>query len=178
MKKLSGFSIIELVAVVTITAIVSLVSVAVLVNSQIRSTRSTLIAKVRREGDFLIREISFLLRNARYVAPNQFSQTCEQDMTAISVVNRDGGLIELYLDDDFRVASNSGTVLTDPPSSFLSSPDVRIGSLEFDCEQSPSERGAYVTVTTKVESGVQDTLSPEAYYSQDFTTNVYIRSYQ
>lgn len=81
----SGFTIIELITVVTITAIISIVSVSVLVNSQVRGTKSTTINKVRNEGAFLLDRISFLLRNARYIEENQFGATCQPAMESIRV---------------------------------------------------------------------------------------------
>lgn len=176
--KSRGFSLIELIAVVAVTAIVSLVSVNVLVTSQIRSTRANTIAQVRREGGFILEELTFLLRNARYLAVNQFQQTCQDEMNSIRVVDQNGGMVEIYLDSDDRVASNSGAVITDPPAARLSSPSVKVSGLRFSCRQDPSERGAFVQIQFKVESGNQEDLSPESYYAQDFTGNVYVRSYQ
>jgi prepilin-type N-terminal cleavage/methylation domain-containing protein len=174
----NGFSLIELISVVAITAVISLVSVNVLITSQIRGTRANVISQVRREGGFVLDELSFLLRNARYLTENQFSQVCQDNMSAIRAVDQNGGQIEIYLDVDGRVASNSGAVISDPPASYLSSPTVIVSGLNFDCRQDPEERGAFIQVRFKVESGSQADLSPEAYYAQDFTGNVYIRSYQ
>ncbi len=175
--KHAGFSLIELITVVAITAIISLVSVNVLVTSQIRSTRANTISQVRREGDFILSSITYLLRNARYLEANQFSQVCINQMTAIRVVDQNGGTVEIYLDQE-RVASNSGTLLTDPPAAYLSSPTVEVTGLTFDCQQDPAAHGAYLNVYFKVASGNKEDLSPEAYYAQEFTGNIYVRSHQ
>lgn len=173
-----GFTVIELVTVVGITAIVSVVSVAVLVTSQVRSTRATVINRVRGEGSFSMDTMAFILRNARYLEENQSGQTCSPSMSSIRVRDVNGGLLELYATEDLRIASNSGTVITDPPAAYLTSPDVRIESLSFTCVQEQSQRGARVGISMTLSSGNPDTLSPESYYSQMFETQVYIRSYR
>lgn len=175
--KLAGFSLIELITVVAITAIVSLVSVNVLVTSQLRSTRANTISQVRREGDFALQELTFLLRNAKYLTANQFQQVCQDDMNAIRVVDQNGGTVEIYLDVD-RIASNSGTVITEEPASYLTSPAVVVTGLGFSCRREPSERGAFVEVEYMVQSGDPENLSPESYYAQEYTGNIYVRSYQ
>lgn len=173
----AGFSLIELITVVAITAIVSLVSVNVLVTSQLRSTRANIISQVRREGDFAMQEITFLLRNAKYITANQFQQVCQDDMNAIRVVDQNGGTVELYLDVD-RIASNSGDTVSEDPASYFTSPAVMVTGLRFSCRQEPSERGAFVEVEYTVESGSEEELSTESYYAQEYAGNVYVRSYQ
>lgn len=175
--KNSGFSLIELITVVAITAIVSLVSVNVLVTSQLRSTRANIISQVRREGDFAMQELTFLLRNAKYLVANQFQQVCQEGMNAISVIDQNGGRVEVYL-DDLRIASNSGTVITDDPASYLTSPSIQVESLIFNCQKEPSEQGAFIEIEFKVQSGDPESLSQESYYAQDYVGNVYVRSYQ
>ncbi len=177
-RKMNGFTIIELITVVTITAIISVVSVSVLVNSQVRGTRSTTINKVRSEASFVMDRVSFLIRNARYLEENQNGEVCQPTMDSIRVRAQDSGSIELFLTDDFRVASNSGDVITDPPTSYLSSESVSVDSFVFSCQQSAEQSGALVTVSATISTGNPDTLSPESYYQETFSTQVYVRSYQ
>ncbi len=173
-----GFTMIELVTVVTVTALISVVSVAVLVNSQVRGTRSTTISRVRSEASFIQDRIGFLLRNARYIEPNQNGETCQSSMDAIRVRSAEGGSIEVYTTEDLRVASNSGDIITNPPSDYLSSQSVQVDSLIFSCEQAADQAGAIVTVQLTVSTGNPDTLSPESFYQDTFTSQVYVRSYQ
>lgn len=174
----TGFTIIELITVVTITAIISIVSVSVLVNSQVRGTRSTTINRVRSEGAFILDRLAFTLRNARYLEENQNGETCQGAMDAIRVRTAEGGLIEVYSTEDFRIASNSGEVITDPPASYLSSQSIRVDGLSFSCEQSPAQSGALVDINLTISTGNPDTLAPESYYQETFSTQVYVRSYQ
>lgn len=174
----AGFTIIELITVVSITAIISIISVAVLVNSQVRGTRSTTINRVRSEGAFILDRTAFLLRNARYLEENQNGETCQSAMDAIRLRTAEGGLVEIYTTDDFRIASNSGTVITDPPASYLSSQSIQVDSLTFTCEQAPEQSGAIVVINLTISTGNPDTLSAESYYQETFTTQVYVRSYQ
>lgn len=173
-----GFTIIELITVVTITAIISIVSVSVLVNSQVRGTRATTINRVRSEGAFILDRTSFLLRNARYLEQNQDGEICQPGMQAIRLRTAEGGVVELYTTDDSRVASNSGTVISNPPASYLSSQSIQVDSLIFSCEQTPEQSGAIITINLTISTGNPDTLSPESYYQETFTTQVYVRSYQ
>lgn len=174
----SGFTIIEISIVVAITAIVSVVAVSVLVNSQLRGTRSATLNQVRQEGSFLLDQISFLLRNARYVMENQDGQVCEQAMTAIRVRAADGGVVEVYLDDSGKVASNSGEVISDPPITYLSSDAMIVESLIFHCSQAPEESGARIGVQMTLATGNELTTAPEAFFRQNFSTQVYVRSFQ
>lgn len=173
-----GFTIIELITVVSITAIISVVSVAVLINSQVRGTRATTINKVRTEGSFLLDRIGFQLRNARYLEANQHGEVCQSAMDAIRVRSADGGIVELYRTEDNRVASNSGTILQDPPSAYLTSPDIQVDTLIFSCQQTADQGGAIVGVDITLSTGSSAALSPESYYQESFATQVYVRSYQ
>lgn len=172
-----AFTLIELITVVSITALISVVSVSVLVNTQIRGTRSTTLNKVRQEGTFVLDQLTFLLRNARYLEENQFGETCATNMSAIRMRTQEGVPVEIYLTEDNRVASDSGTI-SNPPAVYLTSDGVEVTSLSFNCQQQQSEGGAIVRVNFTLATGNPDTVTPEAYFSQDFFTQVYVRSYQ
>lgn len=175
----TGFSLIELLTVVSITALVSLVSVSVLVNSQLRSTKATTVARVRQEGEFATRELEYLLRNARYILANQYGQTCTTGMSAIRVATGDDNIVEIYTSEDSRIASNSGKVVTEEPAAYLTSSAVRLKSaLALNCKQEPYQGGALVEYTFTLSTGEQDSISAEAYYEQAFSGHVYVRSYQ
>jgi len=174
----AAFTIIELITVVAVTAIISVVSVAVLVNTQVRGTRSTTINRVRTEGSFFLDRIGFLLRNAKYIEANQDGDTCTVAMPAIRVTTGDDIGVEVYTTDDFRIAYNEGAVITDPPSSYLTSEDVQVDALTFSCSQTSDQAGALVTVNLTLSTGDSAALSSEAYYQETFTAQVYVRSYQ
>jgi prepilin-type N-terminal cleavage/methylation domain-containing protein len=174
-----GFSLIELLTVVSITAIISLVSVAVLINTQIRGTKTSTIAKVRQEGEYVNEEISFVLRNAKYLLPNQDGQTCNEDMTAIKVLTKEDLVVEIYTDDDGRIASQAGGLVAEDASAYLTSSGVKlISALTFHCTQEPYQKGALIDFTFTLATGDKSVLSKESYYEQVFTNSVYMRSYQ
>lgn len=174
-----GFSLIELLTVVTITGVISLVSVAVLINTQVRGTKTTTIAKVRQEGEYVSEELSYLLRNAKYLLPNQDGQTCAQDMTAIKVLTKDDLVVEIYTDDDGRIASQAGELVAGNASSYLTSSGVKlISAVTFDCTQEPYQKGALIDFTFTMATGDRSVLSKESYYEQTYTNRVYMRSYQ
>lgn len=172
-----GFTLIELVTVVGLTALLSIAAISVLVNSQIRGAKVKAISEVRQEGTFILDQMTFLLRNARYVLPNQYGSTCQNGMTAIRLEMSDNGIAEIYLDSEDRVASNSGTVITDPPAAYLSGDAVRVVNFALSCSQTSVQRGALVRINITVDNGDPATKPPETYYTEDFTTQVHIRSY-
>ncbi len=175
----NGFSLIELLTVVSITAIVSLISVAVLINTQVRGTKTTTIAKVRQEGEYVNEEIAYLLRNAKYLVANRDGLTCSQDMASIRVLTKEDLLVEIYSSDDGRIASQAGALATGEASSYLTSSGVRLSSaLAFNCVQEPHQRGALIDFTFTLSTGDRFTLSRESFYEQVFENRVYMRSYQ
>lgn len=174
-----GFSLIELLTVVSITAIISLVSVAVLINTQIRGTKTSTIAKVRQEGEYVSEEISYLIRNAKYLLPNQSGQTCAEDMSAIKVLTKDDLVVEIYTDEDGRIASQAGDIVANTASSYLTSSGVKlISAITFNCVQEPYQKGALIDFTFTLATGDKSVLSKESYYEQIFANRVYMRSYQ
>lgn len=175
----AGFSLIELISVVSITAIVSLVSVAVLVNTQIRGTKTTTITKVRQEGEYVSEEVAYLLRNAKYLLQNRDGQTCSQSMSSIRVLSKDDLIVEIFTDDNNRIASQAGGIISDEPSSYFTSPAVHTASaIQFDCVQEPYQKGALVDFAFTLSTGDRSVLSNESYYEQAFKNRVYVRSYQ
>lgn len=172
-----GFTLIELITVIGLTAVMSVAAVAVLVNSQIRGAKGKAITEVRQEGIFILDQITYLLRNARYVLPNQYGSTCQNGMTAIRLEMGDDGVAEIYLASNDRIASNSGTVITTPPAAYLSGEAVRVVNFSFRCSQAAAQAGALVQVNVTVDNGDPATKPAETYYTEDFTTQVHIRSY-
>lgn len=165
---------IELIAVITVIGLISVVGVSTLITAQVRGTRASVVALVRQEGNFAAGTIGYWLRNAVYLVPNRDGVTCASGMTALRWRNPDDGQQEIALDSD-RLASNSGIVVTDPPAGYVTTNQVVVTNLGFDCQQTAGEIGALVTFHFTVTAGSQSGAS-EAYYTQDFTSSAYVRS--
>lgn len=174
-----GFSLIELITVVSITAIISVTAVSVLINTQIRGNKANSINQVREAGEELITILTFELRNAKYLEVNRNGTTCTAGMPAIRFRTYDDKLLEYYLDSTTQmVASSSAGNVSSTPNSYLSSNRVVVSNLAFNCSQQPGEQGAAVEIVFTAETGSANALANEFYYQQDFSTRVYIRSYR
>lgn len=174
-----GMTIIELIAVVAITAVLVVTSVGILVNSQVRGTRTETLAKVRQEGEFAERELGSLLRGGLYPLPNQNGETCNTNMTAFRFRTRDEGSVELY-ETNGRIASHSGA-LVDPedPTAFLTSSGVSLNnSLQFDCIEDPSQSSTVVTVTYIIQSGTPGIDAAEKIARQTYSNTYLLRSFR
>jgi prepilin-type N-terminal cleavage/methylation domain-containing protein len=170
----AGFSMIELIAVITIIGMVSVVGVSVLLTSQVRGTRATSVSRVRQQGQYTLSTLSFLLRNAQYLTVNQTGATCSPGMIALSWRNPDDGIQEVYLHNG-QLASNSGTVITDPPAGYLTTTGVTLSDVSFDCQQVDTANGALITFHFTVTAGTV-TGANESYYAQTFSGSAYVRS--
>lgn len=151
----AGFSLIELLAVVAISAILSVVTVQLAVSSQLRSSQSDSVSKVRQEGDFLLDQMSFSVRNARSVA------CVGTDRLDVSTKNNQTITYQL---DETQLASNSA---------YLNSTSVEMSDLLFLCTENDASPGVLVNISFTLTN--RATSPPSV---QDFTTNVYLRSFQ
>jgi len=151
----AGFSLIELLAVVAISAILSVVTVQLAVSSQLRSSQSDSVSKVRQEGDFLLDQLSYSIRNARSV-------TCVgTDRLDVAMKNNTSIIYQL---DEMQLASNSA---------YLNSTSVEMTDLLFTCTENDASPGVLVNISFTLTN--RATAPPSV---QDFTTNVYLRSFQ
>lgn len=174
-----GFSLIELITVVTITAIISMTAVSVLINTQLRGNKANSISQVRQAGEEVLEVITFELRNAKYMETNRNGTVCATDMPAIRFRSRTNQVIEYYLDSsEDRIASSSAGNVSATPNAYLSSDKIRISDLSFDCNREDGELGAEVQLNFTAETGEENSLANEFYYRQEFSTRVYIRSYR
>lgn len=156
----SGFTLVELMAVVVITAIMSLVAVGVFVNAQVRGNRVRSVSQLNQQGSFLLDRMNFAIRSASGV------QTCDLDMESLSLDTYEGDIILLQLTGD-QISSNS---------SVLSDPNVQVESLSFDCTQGTDQTGAFIQYAFTLSIG-DPVTNPDSYFTQDFESQVSIRSY-
>lgn len=150
----SGFSLIELLAVVAITAILSVVTVQLAVNSQLRGAQSEAVAKMRQEGDFLLDQMGFMIRNARSVScigTDRLDVATKENSTVI------------YRLQDTQLMANSDV---------LTSSGVEVSDLSFLCTENDASPGVLVTIAFSLTNRA---TSPPL--KQAFGENVYLRSF-
>ncbi len=162
-KNKRGFTLIELLAVVLITAVISVVSVGVFVNSQVRGNKARAVSVVRQQGVSITDQLDFLIRGSRGIPEGAL---CTSGLSELTLETSSGENTVLSLVDS-RVASNS---------TFLSSDTVRVSALAFSCIPAASIGGANISYSFIVEVGDQ-IISPDSYFSQEYQSNVNIRSY-
>lgn len=149
-----GFSLIELLAVVAITAILSVVTVQLAVNSQLRGAQSEAVAKIRQEGDFLLDQMGFMIRNARSVScigTDRLDVATKENSTVI------------YRLQDTQLMANSDV---------LTSSGVEVSDLSFLCTENDASPGVLVTIAFSLTNRA---TSPPL--QQAFGANVYLRSF-
>jgi len=151
----AGFSLIELLAVVAITAILSVVTVQLAVSSQLRSSQSDAVSKIRQEGDFLLDQMSYSIRNARSVI-------C-RGTQRLDVGMKNNNTI-IYQLDETQLSSNSA---------YLNSSSIEMSDLLFTCTENDASPGVLVNISFTLTN--RATSPPSV---QGFSTNVYLRSFQ
>lgn len=178
-RHIQGFSLIELIAVVALVGMLSIASASILVSTQLRSVKTSVTTQARQEGEIALDTIAYSLRSAKSIETNQFGDTCAAGMNALRFRNASGDLIELYEDAEGRIASNSGTVITNPPAQFLTSDRFTLNdSLQFNCSPASGRSGALVTVQFTLEVPNLAQAPAEQRVSQGFRTQVYVRAYR
>lgn len=152
--KNAGFSLIELLAVVAITAILSVVTVQLAVNSQLRGAQSEAVTKLRQEGDFILDQMSYAVRNARSVS-------CV-GLDRLDVTNKENSTTIYRLEETQLLANESP----------LSSSGLEMSALSFLCTENDASPGVLVNIEFSL---INRSISPPL--EQDFRSNVYVRSY-
>ena len=150
----AGFSLIELLAVVAITAILSVVTVQIAVNSQLRSSQSEAVSKIRQEGDFLLDQISYSIRNARSV-------TCTSP-TRLDVGNKDNTTV-IYTLTETQLTANGSALTTS---------NLQVSNLTFTCTANDASPGVLVNISFTLTNPA--TFPPA---EQSFRSSAYLRSY-
>lgn len=152
-----GFSLIELLAVVAIASILSITAVQILMQSQLRGTQSEAISQLRQEGDSLLDQFTYAIRNANQV-------TCQAGGTQLQVEDQQGN-IALYELQETTVASNGAS---------LTAGDVNVENLMFICQNSTSSDATLVKYQFDLVSPTLGESMPN--FRQSFSSSTVIRS--
>ncbi len=164
MKKLKishGYTLIEVLTVSGIMALFSLTLIGIFLATMRGGTKSQLISSVHQEGDFALRSMTRMIREAESV-------DCAGDFTLVA---KDGGSTVFSLVEDEgidKIASNS--------SKFLTSALAEAADLDFVCYQADTGNQV-VTVSFTLSKGQEDGYKSFEKIVQSFATSVSTRQY-
>ncbi len=161
-KSSLGYTMIELLTVVTITSILSLAAVQILFQGQLRSTQSEGLNKMRQEGNFVLDALGYQLRNS-------LEATCVSS-TELQVTSQNGQIVTYNL----IPRSPSGTAVASDGAALTTS-DVDVQSLVFACNNASGNSGTLVNVDLTLT--VPELSSSITDFNQVFSTSVYVRSF-
>lgn len=168
----SGFSLVEMLIVVTLTVMIIVSASSVLLTSLLSGGQVNTTKSIKQNGDYAMAQMTTLLRNAIKLLPNDDGETCTTGMTQIRFLSLDDGTTTFSRSEisstDARIASNSAHLTSD--SVFL--PDT----MQFDCSQSADGAITNIDIFFTLTKGNTGNRITEV-GSQDFTANVTIRSF-
>jgi prepilin-type N-terminal cleavage/methylation domain-containing protein len=172
----AGFSLIELLIVVSISILLMLAASSLFMTFLIGSAKTNSAKLIKNEGEYALAQMEFLLRNATEILSvddNGVIKTCENNMGAIRFRSIDNGITTLTrsvdpTDSQFKIASNSG-FLTSSGLTLVSGPT-------FNCAQSDDSVSQYVTINFTLRKGSPGVDEARDIIQQDFTSGVQIRT--
>lgn len=163
MAKIKGFTLLELMVVISLIGLISVSAIGLFFRS-IRGTGKTQsIQIVDQNSQFALTTIERFIINARQVT-DVSGAPCPNSGPSLTLLNADGFATTFSLSDD-RIASNSD---------YISSDDVIISNLQFTCT---TPAGAPDRITVSFDASHADTAGDVA-TSQSFTTSANLRTYQ
>lgn len=168
----SGFSLIELLIVVTLTVMLLLTASVLFMTFLVGGSKVNNTQLVKQEGQYAISQMEFLLRNAVELLPNDSGNECVTDMSQIKFKSIDGGITKLFTQEDGgvnKIASNSGIYLTSGAVDLATEPD-------FDCYQPNDEAHPHINITFTLRKGTPGTNLDRDIVEETFTTSTTIRS--
>jgi prepilin-type N-terminal cleavage/methylation domain-containing protein len=160
----AGYSLIELMTVVSVLAIISVVGMNLFFSTLAGNSKEAAMRQVKQEGDYVVTRMENDLRAAKTVSP------CTTDMTSVSYTNLDGstGLFEV----------NANRLAAGDLNSFITSTGITIkdGRLYVDCQFDSGAKTTSVNVSFTLIVGNQNVNKPVEIYSQEFRTSVVLRN--
>lgn len=167
----AGFSFIELLVVVTLTVMLVVSASSVILTSLLSSGRANTVQTLKENGDYTMAQMTTLLRNAVKLQANDSGQTCQTGMSQLRFQMPDRGVVTFgsaSAGGVTRIASGSGIYLT--------STEVDVDSLTFDCVQSDDGLITTVSISFTLQKGTSSDRATE-YGTQSFVSTVNLRSF-
>lgn len=170
--KKSGFTLIELLIVVGVSVILMLAASALFMTFLISNTKVNNSQLVKEEGQFALKQMEFLLRNAIEILPNSYGQECTNGMSEISFKSLDGGITTLNIEDDGgadKIASNSGVYLTSDAVELTA-------GITFNCSQEDDQSHPHVELEFTLRKGTPGLDKEREIAEETFRTSTTLRS--
>ncbi len=168
----AGFSLIELMIVVSITVMLMLAASTIFMTFLVGNTRTTSNQLIKQEGQYAINQMEFLLRNSLELLPNNSGIKCETGMTEIRFKSLDNGTTTLMKETDDgvdKIASNSGIYLTSDAVELIEGPI-------FDCMQTDDEGKPYINFRFTLRRGNPAIDPAREVVEQEFRAGTSLRS--
>jgi type II secretory pathway pseudopilin PulG len=171
----SGFSLIELMVVITLTIILTIAGMGLFFSSLYGNSKKAVLTVVKDEGDYALSQIEFLLRNSIQLVQDPADASapiCAPGMSKISFRSFDNNITTLTSSGG-KIASKSASaaqpVFLTTDSVLLSTPP------RFDCSQVAQNSGGYVKISFSLQKQ-GDSLGNPSPLLEDFVTSVQLRN--
>jgi prepilin-type N-terminal cleavage/methylation domain-containing protein len=172
MKKQLGFTLLEMLVVITLTVILSVSAASLFFTTLVGNTKKESLSTVKQEGDYTISQLEFLLRNAVSLVP-PVAASCTNNMSSITFKLNDGGITTLSKING-KIASQSASSAT--PVYLTSDSVVLASGPRFDCTQASVNKGTYIKISFTLSKLSPDFNTPTD-VTETFTTSVNVRSF-
>lgn len=174
----SGYSLIELLIVITLVGIIGAITFQVFIIGLRARWKSEVIKEVKQNGDYITTVVEAMVRNANDISQAQCNDIPSSSLT---LVNQDGYTTTFDCDPATQIfASNSATMFPTPTVSMrLSSANVEVSNCTFRivCPTPPlSPKYMFLNFTLSQAGGSE--LPMEKLSTFDYQTTVSLRGYQ
>jgi len=176
MKK--GFTLIEILVVSGVMVMFSLTIVGLFLSTIRGSAKTEVVQKVRQDGDFALKTITRLIKEADSVEVVGFGCTEAGTLPGSSIIVNDiyGGVATFSIKEDVgaeisRIASTSGST-----DFFLTGVTSEVSDMSFICYQR-SSGNQIVTISFTLTIGAEEGAQVQEKEGQDFKTSVSLRKY-
>jgi len=155
-----GFSLIEMLVVVTLLVMMSLTAVSLFLNTLTGSNKTSINLTVKQQGEYAMSQMVAMIRNAVRI------ESCSAG--SLTVLNQDG-LTSTFTLSGTQIASNSGVYLTGSDVYVSAGPT-------FTCTDN-NGLFTFANIAFSLKKGDPQTDKPVDIVEQSFTTGVGVREY-
>lgn len=178
-KDRNGFTLIEMMVVISLMVMLMLTATSLFFTTLIGTGKTNSNYQVKEEGDYVLGQMTYLLRNAIQMRPNLAGDTCLPGMDSISFLSYDNGISTLSLQPDAgdgnheKIASESAT----NGQFFMSSSRVEVVSgPTFNCSQNSDGTGVFIEIDFELRKGTPGLDEPRDIVQERFSSGVAVRS--
>ena len=170
-----GFTLIELMVVVTLISIMGIMTTQILIINIRSQKKSEIIKEVKQNGDFALSVMENMVRNANDIV----TASCNTNTNQFAILNQDGFSTTFDCSDGLQIASRSADYPTGNPLENypLTSTKVSLEACNFRivCPTPPlSAKYVFINFSLKQAGGV----SVEDTAKSDFQTTISLRNTQ